>query len=50
VDWAVGLETPKVAGSTHGLALSANNLGQVAYTRVSLSVTKQYSLVPVKGR
>jgi len=28
----VGLATPKVAGSTPGLALSANNFGQVIHT------------------
>jgi len=44
----VRLATPKVAGSTPGLALSGNNLGQVVHTRAS--VTKQYKLVPVKGR
>ena len=44
----VRLATPKVAGSTPGLTLSGNNLGQVVHTRAS--VTKQYKLVPVKGR
>ena len=32
--YGVGLATPKVAGSTAGLALSFNNLGQVVYTHV----------------
>jgi len=44
------LATPKVAGSTPCLALSTNNLGQVVHRRVRASVTKQYNLVPVKGR
>jgi len=35
--WSVGLATPKVAGSTPGLALSGNNLGQVVHTCVPLS-------------
>ena len=30
---SVALATPKVAGSTPGLALSRNNLGQVVHTR-----------------
>ena len=33
----VELASPKVAGSTPGLALSGNNLGQVVHTRVPLS-------------
>ena len=33
----VGHATPKVAGSTPGLALLGNNLGQVVHTRVPLS-------------
>jgi len=33
----VGLATPTVAGSTPGLALSRNNLGQVVHTHVPLS-------------
>jgi len=33
----VGLATPKVAGSTPGLALSGNNLLQVVHTHVPLS-------------
>jgi len=33
----VGLATPKVAGSTPGLALSGNNPGQVVHTRAPLS-------------
>ena len=33
----VRLATPKVAGSTPGLAFSGNNLGQVVHTRVPLS-------------
>ena len=37
-----------VVGSTPGLALSGNNLGQVVHTRAS--VTNQYNLVAVKGR
>ena len=36
-DYSVGLVTPKVAGSTSGLALSGNNLGQVVHTHVPLS-------------
>ena len=32
----VGLATPKVAGSTPGLALSGNNLGQVVHTHMRL--------------
>jgi len=43
-----GFATLKVAGSTPGLALSGNNHGQVVHTRAS--VTKQYNLVPIKGR
>ena len=35
---AVGLATPKVAGSTPGLALSHNNLGQIVHTRLLLSL------------
>ena len=35
--WGVGLATPKVAGSTLGLVLSANNLGKVVHTHVPLS-------------
>jgi len=47
----VGLATPEVAGFTPGLAFSGNNLGQVVHTHSPLSpVTKQYNLVPVKGR
>ena len=46
---SVGLATPKVAGSTPGLALSGNNLGQVVHTHTCASVTEQYNLVPVKG-
>ena len=46
----LGLATPKVAGSTSGLALSANNPGQVVHTHVPASVTKQYNLLPVKRR
>ena len=42
--------TPEVAGSTPGLALSATNPGQVGHTHTRASVTKQYNLVPVKGR
>jgi len=45
---SAGLATQKLAGSTPGLAISGNNLGQVVHTRAS--VTKQYNLVPVKGR
>ena len=33
----VRLATPKVAGSTPGLAFSGNNLGQVVHIRVPLS-------------
>jgi len=33
----VGLATPKVAGSTPGLALSGNNLGEVVHTHVPQS-------------
>ena len=33
----VRLVTPKVAGSTPGLTLLGNNLGQVVHTHVSLS-------------
>jgi len=33
----VGLATPKVAGSTPGLALSRNNLGQIVHTHLPLS-------------
>jgi len=33
----VGLATPKVAGTTPGLALSGNNLGQAVHTHVPLS-------------
>ena len=33
----VELASPKVAGSTPGLALSGNNLGQVVHTRAPLS-------------
>jgi len=33
----VGLATPTVAGSTPGLALSGNNLGQLVHTRAQLS-------------
>jgi len=40
--------TPKVAGLVPSLALAGNNLEQVVHTLVS--VTKQYNLVPVKGR
>jgi len=42
---------PRVAWSSSGYAgaLSGNNSGQVANTHVSLSVTKQYNLVPAKG-
>jgi len=35
--YGVGLATPKVAGSTPGLAISGNNFGQVVHTRVPLS-------------
>ena len=35
-----GLVTPKVAGSTPGLALSGNNLGQVVRTREPLSPSR----------
>jgi len=44
--WSAGLATAKVDG--FDLALSANNLGQVVHTRVT--VTEQYNLVPVKRR
>jgi len=44
----VGLATPKVAGSTPGLALSGNNLGQVVHPHVplSLSSTGQRAAMP----
>jgi len=44
----VGLATPKVAGSTPGLALSGNNLGQVVHPHVplSLSSTGQRAVMP----
>ena len=35
--YGIGLATPKVAGSTPGLTLSGNNLGQVVHTHVPLS-------------
>ena len=35
--YGVGHATPKVTGSTLGLALSGNNLGQVVHTHVPLS-------------
>jgi len=37
---SAGLATPKVAGSTPGLALSVNNLGQVVHTHVPLSPSR----------
>ena len=37
--WGVGHATPKVAGSTPGLVLSNNNLGQVVHTRVLLPLS-----------
>jgi len=35
--YGIGLVTAKVAGSTPGLALSGDNLGQVVHTHVPLS-------------
>jgi len=42
----VGLATPKVTGSTPGIALSGNSFGQVVQAHVPL-VSKQYDLVLV---
>jgi len=44
------LATQKVARSTPGRSTLRNDLGQVVHTQDCASVTKQYNLVPVKGR
>ena len=44
----VGLATQRVVVQLPASPLSGNNLRQVVHTRAS--VTKQYKLVPVKGR
>ena len=48
-NWGGGRkEVPLSDGLDAVVPLSANNLGQVVHTHVP--VTKQYNLVPVKGR